>query len=146
MFQWKMKGIGIKGSKIREEEIEGFRKQIDHIERLSLDECDFTEDSLIQLCDTIVRRNGKVSKCSFWAIWFWFLATLPGLVKTSTCFDIFNFCSFLVLFPLKRLYIFLLQNIKQIENSPTRPWQMLKLERQISIASNSKIKPWKRYR
>ena len=60
-----MKGIGIKGSKIREEEIEGFRKQIDHIERLSLDECDFTEDSLIQLCDTIVRRNGKVSKCSF---------------------------------------------------------------------------------
>jgi len=60
-----MKGIGIKGSKIREEEIEGFRKQIDHIERLSLDECDFTEDSLIQLCDIIGCRNGKVSKCSF---------------------------------------------------------------------------------
>ena len=60
-----MKGINIKGSKIREEEIKGFRKQIDNIERLSLYECDFTEDSLIQLCDIIGRRSGKVSKCSF---------------------------------------------------------------------------------
>jgi len=58
-----MKVIDMRGSKIRKEEIEGFRKQIDNIERLSLDECDFTEDSLIQLCDVIGRRNGKVSKC-----------------------------------------------------------------------------------
>jgi len=39
-----MKGINIEGSKIGEEEIEGFRKQIDHIESLSLYQCDFTED------------------------------------------------------------------------------------------------------
>jgi len=66
-----MKGINIEGSKIGEEEIEGFRKQIDHIESLSLYQCDFTEDSLIKLCDVIGRRNGKVSKCcSIQAVWF----------------------------------------------------------------------------
>ena len=55
----------MKGSKIGEEEIKGFAKQIDYIEKIMLDRCDFQGCSFVQLCDAIRFRNGKVSKLLF---------------------------------------------------------------------------------
>jgi len=61
-FVVKVKGIQVKGSKIGEEEIKGFAKQIDYIEKILLDQCDFQGRSFVQLCDAIRLRNGKVRK------------------------------------------------------------------------------------
>jgi len=57
-----MKGIHMRGSKIGEDEIKGFAKQIDYIEKMSLDQCDFQGHSFFQMCDAIRCRNGKVSE------------------------------------------------------------------------------------
>jgi len=57
-----MKGIEVKGSKIGMEEIQGFIKQIDNIENISLIQCRFTKNSFAQLCEAIRHRNGKVCK------------------------------------------------------------------------------------
>jgi len=57
-----MKGVQVRGSKIDEEEVKGFAKQIDHIQNILLDKCDFQGRSFLQLCEAIRFRNGKVSK------------------------------------------------------------------------------------
>jgi len=69
-FVMKMKGVQVRGSKIDEEEIKGFDKQIDHIEKILFDRCDFQGCSFRQLCEAIRRRNGKVSKSVFLQVTF----------------------------------------------------------------------------
>jgi len=61
-FVVKMKGVQVRGSKIGEEDVKGFAKQIDHMQKILLDRCDFHGSSFVQLCEAIRRRNGKVSK------------------------------------------------------------------------------------
>ena len=69
-FVMKMKGVQVRGSKIDEEEVKGFAKQIDHIEKILFDRCDFQGCSFLQLCEAIRRRNGKVSKSVFLQVTF----------------------------------------------------------------------------
>jgi len=64
-FVVKMKGIHVRGTKIDEEEVKGFAKQMDHIEKILLDQCNFQGCSFRQLCEAIRLRNGKVSKSDF---------------------------------------------------------------------------------
>jgi len=60
-----MKGVQVRGSKIGEEETKGFANQIDYIEKIMLDRCDFQGHSFVQLCEAIRLRNGKVSELVF---------------------------------------------------------------------------------
>ena len=69
-FVVKVKGVQVKASKIGEEETKGFAKQIDYIEKILLDRCDFQGLSFVQLCDAIRLRNGKVSKLIFVRVTF----------------------------------------------------------------------------
>jgi len=69
-FVVKMKGVQVRGSKINEEEVKGFVKQMDHIEKILFDRCDFQGCSFRQLCEAIRLRNGKVSKSDFLQVTF----------------------------------------------------------------------------
>jgi len=66
----KMKGVQVRGSKIDEEDVKGFAKQIDHIENILFDRCHFQGCSFLQLCEAIRLRNGKVSKSVFLQVTF----------------------------------------------------------------------------
>jgi len=58
-FVVKMKGVQVRGSKVDEEDVKGFAKQIDHIEKILLDQCDFQGCSFLQLCEAIRFEMGR---------------------------------------------------------------------------------------
>jgi len=54
--------IDIKNTRLGEEEITGVAKQLNCIERLKVDECNFEGSSFHRLCQEIENRSGKVGQ------------------------------------------------------------------------------------
>jgi len=67
-LQLQINEINIENTRLGEEEITGVAKQLNCIERLKVDNCEFEGSSFHRLCQEIENRNGEVGQVTHFLI------------------------------------------------------------------------------